>query len=68
MADEVRDCSCKEQMAICIRYYFSGMLNERCVSVVEGKKLDATSLTRNIQGELEVLSLDSAKAVAQCYD
>ena len=68
MADEVRDCSCKEQMAICIRYYFSGMLNERCVSIVETKKLDATSLTTIIQGEREVLSLDSAKAVAQCYD
>ena len=36
--------------------YFSGMLNERCVSIVEPKKLDATSLTSITQGELEVLS------------
>ena len=45
MVDEMRDCSCKELMAICIRYCHSYTVNERCIGVVEAKKLDASSLT-----------------------
>ena len=40
MVDEMRDCSCKEQMAICIRYYHGSTINERCISVIEAKKLE----------------------------
>ena len=49
MVDEMRDCSCKELMAICIRYCFNNTINERCIGVVEAKKLDAASLTDLIQ-------------------
>lgn len=44
MADKVRDCSCKEQMAICIQYYYSSMLHKRCISIAEVDQLDALSL------------------------
>ena len=68
MVDEMRDCSCKELMAICIRYYHSNTINERCISVVEAKKLDSSSLTELIQKALSSMGLDPSKAVAQCYD
>ena len=54
-------------MAICIRYYHN-TINERCISVVEAKKLDASSLTELIQTALSSMGLDPSKAVAQCYD
>ena len=68
MVDEMRDCSCKELMAICIRYYHGNTIHERCISVVEAKKLDAASLTDLIQTTLSLMGLDPHKAVAQCYD
>ena len=68
MVDEMRDCSCKELMAICIRYHHDKAVNERCITVVEAKKLDAESLTNLIQTTLSSMGLDSSKAVAQCYD
>ena len=68
MVDEMRDCSCKELMAICIRYYNGSAINERCINVVEAKKLDAASLTDLIQTTLYSMELDPHKAVAQCYD
>ena len=68
MVDEMRDCSCKELMSICICYCYDGTINERCISVVEAKQLDAESLTKLIQSELSPLGLDPKKAVAQCYD
>ena len=52
-------------MAICIRYYHGS--NERCISVVEAKKLDASSLTDLIQTTLSSMGLDPNKAVVQCY-
>ena len=68
MVDEIRDCSCKELMAICIRYYNGNAINERCINVVEAKKLDSASLTDLIQTTLSSMGLDPHKAVAQCYD
>ena len=68
MVDEMRDCSCKELMAICIRYHHDKAVNERCITVVEAKTLDAESLTNLIQTTLSSMGLDSSKAVAQCYD
>ena len=50
-------------MVVCIRYY-----NERCINVVEAKKLDAYSLTDLIQTTLSSLGLDPHKAVIQSYD
>ena len=68
MVDEMRDCFCKELMLICIHYCYDGTINERCISVVEAKQLDAESLKKLIQSELSRLGLDQKKAVAQCYD
>ena len=68
MVDEIRDCSCKELMAICIRYYNGNAINERCINVVEAKKLDSASLTDLIQTTLSSMGLDPHKAVAPCYD
>lgn len=68
MVDEMKDCSCKELMASCIRYCHGSTINERCIRVLEAKKLDAASLTDLIQTALSSMGLDPSKAVAQCYD
>ena len=69
IADETRDISKVEQLALCLRYVSKNLdVKEHFVGFSELSDLDAKALADKIVERLQVLSLDVHKCVAQCYD
>lgn len=70
MADESKDCSKFEQLAIVFRYadVDTGTVYERFLTYVEADNCTATSLTSYIKEVLDKYQIDPCKMVCQCYD
>lgn len=69
-ADETKDVSKKEQLAVLIRYVDSETLQikERAIGVHHVKDLSAQSLSSEILNDLKSLNIDPGLCVGQCYD
>ena len=70
LADETKDCSKREQMAIVLRYVDieSATIFERFLTYVEAKSLNAESLSTYILEALKEHGLDPKCIVSQGYD
>ena len=70
LADETKDCSKREQMAIVLRYVDieTGSILERFLTYVEVVSLDAQGLSTYILDTLKHFGLDSTCIVSQGYD
>ncbi|XP_016581897.2 uncharacterized protein LOC107879363 [Capsicum annuum] len=69
LVDESRDVSCKEQMAICLRYVDKrGFVMETFIGLVHVKVTSALSLKKVIVDVLAHHSLTLAYVQGQCYD
>ena len=70
LADESKDCSKREQMAIVVRYVDadSATVFERFLTYVEATSLDAESLSAYILDTLKQHNLDPENIVSQGYD
>ena len=69
LADESKDCSKKEQLAIVFRYVDdSAAQNERFLTYVEVKSLDAEGLASHILKTLHHHKLNPSTIVSQGYD
>ena len=70
LADETKDCSKTEQMAIVVRYVDvkEARIHERFLTFVEASCLDAGSLTEYILDTLRKYHLNSESIVSQGYD
>ena len=64
MVDETKDISKKEQLALLLRYYHDGQINERAIGTYHAINLDAHSLTNMIMST--GLSIDNC--VDQFFD
>ena len=70
LADETKDCSKREQLAIVLRYVDteSATIFERFLTYVEATSLNAESLSKYILDTLKEHSLDSQNIISQGYD
>ncbi|XP_059298061.1 uncharacterized protein LOC132050704 [Lycium ferocissimum] len=69
LVDESRDVSCKEQMAIVLRYVDRrGSVMERFIGIVHVRDTSALSLRNEIVGLLAQHSLSPSYIRGQCYD
>ncbi|XP_060183018.1 uncharacterized protein LOC132612970 [Lycium barbarum] len=69
LVDESRDVSCKEQMAIVLRYVDRrGSVMERFIGIVHVRDTSALSLRNEIVGLLAPHSLSPSYIRGQCYD
>ena len=70
LADESKDCSKREQLAIVLRYVDleSAIIHERFLTYVEAKRMDAEALATYIINTLQQHGLDPSKIVSQGYD
>lgn len=70
LADETKDCSKREQLAIVLRYVDaeSGTLFERFLTYVEATSLNAESLSTYIIDTLMEHQLDPKRIISQGYD
>jgi hypothetical protein len=68
MADEAGDMNNTEKLAICIRYIHEGDIKERFLSFIPLNKLDAKSITAEIEDFLKESGLSTLLCIAQAYD
>ncbi|XP_019251358.1 PREDICTED: uncharacterized protein LOC109230300 [Nicotiana attenuata] len=69
LVDESRDVSCKEQMAIVLRYVDRrGSVMEQFIGIVYVRETTALSLKNEIVGLLSQHSLSPSSIRGQCYD
>lgn len=68
MADETKDLSKKEQLAIVVRYLFEGNIHEEFVGLVVAEELNAEALCTYIREVLAELKIPAESIVAQGYD
>lgn len=68
MADETKDMSKKEQLALLLRYYHDGQIKERAIGTFHAINLDAHSLTNMIMSTITALGLSIDNCVGQCFD
>lgn len=68
LADECKDLSKRELVAVCIRYLHSGTLRERAVGFVETANMTAEAISAKILEVLEPLQLDPALCVGFGFD
>ncbi|XP_065573744.1 zinc finger MYM-type protein 1-like [Artemia franciscana] len=68
LADETKDLSKKEQLAILVRYVHDLKIKERAIGCYHMRKVDAESLADFIYNEIKGIGLDWSKCVGQCYD
>ena len=69
LEDESRDTSKKEQLSICIRYYFDEVINEVFFNFIKAERLDSESVKAKLLEVLFSYGMDTKLVVvAQCYD
>lgn len=68
LADECKDLSKKELVAVCIRYIHKGVLKERAVGFVETQDMKAGAISGRILEVLEPLQLDPSLCVGFGFD
>lgn len=68
LADECKDLSKRELVAVCLRYIHKGLLKERAVGFVETGDMSANAISAKILDVLEPLQLDHALCVGFGFD
>ena len=68
LADECKDLSKRELVAVCVRYLHNGTLEERAVGFVETDKMTAEAISAKILEVLEPLQLDPGLCVGFGFD
>uniref|UniRef100_A0A673LF96 TTF-type domain-containing protein n=1 Tax=Sinocyclocheilus rhinocerous TaxID=307959 RepID=A0A673LF96_9TELE len=68
LADECKDLSKKELVAVCIRYIHKGQLKERAVGFVETGDMSTSAISAKILEVLEPLQLDPNLCVGFGFD
>lgn len=68
LADEFKDVSKGEQLAVCIRFIHSGIIKERALGFVKTADLSAQGISQRILEILEPLRLDPSLCVGLCFD
>ena len=69
LADETKDCSKQEQLAIVLRYVDNkAVIHEHFITYVQATRLTAESLVKYISDTLSEFQLDSKCIVSQGYD
>ena len=68
LADETKDASKKEQLAIVVRYLKNCVPVERFIKFIHAKELNAPSLKAYIMDVAQDMGIDKQKVVGQCYD
>ena len=69
-ADETTDVATLSQLVFIVRYELNGKINERFISYVNPKSLNAEGISEAIFNELQNLGIDKTpdKVIAQSYD
>ena len=68
MADETKDASKRELIAVAVRFVKEGKVEERVVGFVETSELDAVGLSAKIIDVLQPLNLDPLKCAGFGFD
>ncbi|KAK7163906.1 hypothetical protein R3I94_002577 [Phoxinus phoxinus] len=68
LADECKDLSKRELVAVCVRYLHNGTLKERAVGFVETDNMTAEAISAKILEVLEPLQLDPGLCVGFGFD
>ncbi|KAI4793167.1 hypothetical protein KUCAC02_032895 [Chaenocephalus aceratus] len=68
LADECKDVSKRELVAVCIRYMHKGMIKERAVGFLETGDMHANAISAKILQVLEPLQLDPKLCVGFGFD
>ena len=68
ITDETKDISKCEQLSICLRYVYEGVIHERFFGFVHAEELNASALAEYILKVLSELHLSISNCVSQCYD
>lgn len=68
MADEYKDLSKKELVAVCIRYLHEGLLKERAIGFLDTCDMTAAAISEKILEVLAPLNLDPDLCVGFCFD
>ena len=68
LADECKDLSKRELVAVCVRYLHNGTLKERAVGFVEMDNMTAEAISAKVLEVLESLQLDLGLCVRFGFD
>ena len=68
ITDETKDISKCEQLSICLRYVYEGIIHECFFGFVHAEELNASALAEYILKVLSELHLSISDCVSQCYD
>ena len=68
IADEAKDISKHEQLSICLRYVYKGIIHERFFGFVRAEEINASALAEYILKVLSELNLSISDCISECYD
>uniref|UniRef100_A0A1X7VWZ2 TTF-type domain-containing protein n=1 Tax=Amphimedon queenslandica TaxID=400682 RepID=A0A1X7VWZ2_AMPQE len=68
IADETKDVSKTEQLALVLRYVLDGKTHERFISFTKCEELDAEAIFTYIMTGLRDTGVDISNCISQCYD
>uniref|UniRef100_A0A667Y2X2 TTF-type domain-containing protein n=1 Tax=Myripristis murdjan TaxID=586833 RepID=A0A667Y2X2_9TELE len=68
MADEYKDDSKRELVAVCVRYVHAGTIKERAIGFVETSDMSASGISEKILQVIEPLQLDPSLCVGFSFD
>ncbi|CAK6969183.1 zinc finger MYM-type protein 1-like, partial [Scomber scombrus] len=68
LADEFKDVSKRELVAVCVRFIHCGTIKEHALGFVKTADLSAQGISRRILEILEPLGLDPSLCVGFCFD
>lgn len=67
MADECKDLSKRELVAVCIRYLHGGLVKERAIGFLDTCNMTADAISKKILQVLAPLDLDPELCVGFCF-
>ena len=69
LCDETKDVGKEEQLSICLRFVYCGVLYEDFYNFVKADGLDSRSIMAVLKKQLDGMGVDTAShLIAQCYD
>lgn len=68
IADEYKDQSKRELVAVCIRFIHRGVIKERAIGLVETAEMSAVGISQRILEVIDPLGLDPSLCVGICLD
>lgn len=68
IADEYKDQSKREIIAVCLCFIHDGLIKERAVGFTDTDDMSAEGISKKILGILEPLELDPSLCIGFCFD